>query len=230
VRPRVAALESIEHRLDGLASRLRSHPWVRDARVFLPMADGGGNAGLEQPTVLVVPSADGVRALRLGGKQRLVAACESVVGRSGQPRTAGLDLWLVDALPPVGREAEALAEATSPVPVVSDLVRDATLPSLTCRVRVRYELPVFRGHFPSRPIVPGVVQIGWAVDIARAAGLVSGPFTGIGSAKFRRVLQPGMTLGLRLDGHDASRQLHFEYSLGSTVVSGGRVQFGGAHA
>jgi len=230
VRPRAASLESPEHRLESLAVRLRSHPWVRDARVFLPMADGGGDAGLEQPTALVVPSAEGVRALRLGGKPRLVAAWEPVVGRAGQPRATGLDLRLVDALPPVGREAEALAGATRPVPVVSDLVRDATLPSLTCRVRVPYELPVFRGHFPSRPIVPGVVQIGWAVEIACAAGLVSGPFAGISAAKFRRVLQPGMDLGLRLDGQDERRQLSFEYSLGSMVVSGGRVQFGGAHA
>lgn len=230
MRPRVAALESPAHRLESLASRLRSHPWVRDARVFLPMAHAGPGAGLEQPTAFVVPSADGVRALRLGGKQRLVAAWEPVVGRAGQPRATGLELWLVDALPLVGQEAEALAEATKPVPVVSDFVRDAKLPSLTCRVRVPYELPVFRGHFPSRPIVPGVVQIGWAVDIARAQGVVSGAFAGISGAKFRRVLQPGMNLGLRLDGHDGRRQLSFEYSLGSMVVSGGRVQFGGAHA
>lgn len=203
---------------------------MRDARVFLQMAADGRDARSGQPTALVVPSAEGVRALRVGGKQRLVAAWAPVPGGAGWHRTTGLELWLVDALPPAGREAEALAEATRPVPLVSDLVRDATLPSLTCRVRVPYELPVFRGHFPSRPIVPGVVQIGWAVDIARAAGLVSGPFTGISSAKFRRVLQPGMNIGLRLDGQDESRQLSFEYSLGSMVVSGGRVQFGGAHA
>ena len=230
MRPRVAALESPEHRLASLASRLRSHPWVRDLRVFLPMADAGPGAGLEQPTALVVPSADGVRALRLGGKQRLVAAWEPEVGRAGQPRATGLDLWLVDALPPAGREAVAVAEASRTAPVVSDLVHDSKLPSLTCRVLVPYDLPVFRGHFPSRPIVPGVVQIGWAVDIARAEGVVSGTFAGISGAKFRRVLQPGMNLGLRLDGHDGSRQLRFEYSLGSRVVSGGRVQFGGAHA
>jgi hypothetical protein len=39
-----------------------------------------------------------------------------------------------------------------------------------------------------------------------------------------------MNLGLRLDGQDERRQLSFEYSLGSMVVSGGRVQFDGAHA
>jgi 3-hydroxymyristoyl/3-hydroxydecanoyl-(acyl carrier protein) dehydratase len=177
----------------------------------------------------VVPSAEGVRALRLGGKHRLVAAWEPFLSRNEQPGSPELDLWLVDALPPAGREAEAVAEASRTVPMISDLVHDAKLPSLTCRVRVPYELPVFRGHFPSRPIVPGVVQIGWAVDIARARGVVNGSFAGISGAKFRRVLQPGMNLGLRLDGHDGSRQLRFEYSLGSMVVSGGRVQFGGAH-
>jgi len=213
-----------------MARRLRAHPWVRDARVFLQTTATGRGAESEQPTALVVPSAEGVRALRLGGKQRLVAAWEPVLSRPGLPRATGPDLWLVDALPPDGRETEAVAEASRPVPMVGDFVHDAQLPSLTCRVRVPYELPVFRGHFPSRPIVPGVVQIGWAVDIARARGVVNGTFAGISGAKFRRVLQPGMDLGLRLDGHDGSRQLRFEYSLGSMVVSGGRVQFGGAHA
>jgi len=194
------------------------------------MAAAGRGTGPEQPTALVVPSADGVRALRLGGKQRLVAAWEPLLCSAGQSRATGLDLWLVDALPPAGREAEALAEASRTAPMIGDLVRDAKLPSLTCRVRVPYELPVFRGHFPSRPIVPGVVQIGWAVDIARAQGVVTGTFAGISGAKFRRVLQPGMNLGLRLDGREGSRQLCFEYSLGSRVVSGGRVQFGGANA
>lgn len=214
-----------------MASRLRAHPWVRDARLFLRAEAAGRGAESAQPTALVVPNAEGLRALRLGGKQGLVAAWEPVLSATVQPRReAGLDLWLVDALPPAGREAVAVAEASRTAPVVSDLVHDSKLPSLTCRVRVPYDLPVFRGHFPSRPIVPGVVQIGWAVDIARAEGVVSGTFAGISGAKFRRVLQPGMNLGLRLDGHDDSRQLRFEYSLGSTVVSGGRVQFGGAHA
>jgi 3-hydroxymyristoyl/3-hydroxydecanoyl-(acyl carrier protein) dehydratase len=194
------------------------------------MAATGRGAGSEQPAALVVPSADGVRALRLGGKQRLVAAWEPVLGRAGQSSATGLELWLVDVLPPAGRETEAMAAATRPLPVVSDLVRDVKLPSLTCRLQVPYELPIFRGHFPSRPIVPGVVQIGWAVEVARAEGLVAGAFTGISGAKFRRVLQPGMNLGLRLDGFDERRQLSFEYSLGSMVVSGGRVQFGGGHA
>ncbi len=228
--PGSAALESPGCRLETTAVWLRSHPWVRDARLFLREEAVGRGAAPGQPAALVVPSIEGVRALRFGGKQRLVAAWEPFLSRTGRRGAAGFDLWLVDALPPAGREAEAVAEASRTAPMVRDLVHDAQRPSLHCRVRVPYELPVFRGHFPSRPIVPGVVQIGWAVDIARAQGVVSGTFAGISAAKFRRVLQPGMDLGLRLDGRDERRQLSFEYSLGSMVVSGGRVQFGGAHA
>ncbi len=230
MRPGSPALESPERRLEDLASRLRAHPWVREARLFLAAADVRRDAKSERPTAFVVPSAEGVRALRFGGKQRLVAAWEPFLSGTGQRPAPAFDLWLVDALPLAGREDEAKVDASRTVPIVSDLIRDAQRPSLTCRVRVPYELPVLRGHFPSRPIVPGVVQIGWAVDIARAQGVVNGTFAGISGAKFRRVLQPGMNLGLRLDGHDLSRQLHFEYSLGSTAVSGGRVQFGDAHA
>ena len=213
-----------------MATGLRAHPWVRDARVVERARAAGGDAESERPTALVVPSDEGVRALRLGGKQRLIAAWEAVLSCAGQPRSMGPDLWLVDALPPAGRESEAVAQASRTEPMVSGFVRDATSPSLSCSLRVPYELPVLRGHFPARPIVPGVVQVGWAVDIARAQGLVSGTFAGIASVKFRRILQPGMNLGLRLDGEDGSRQLRFEYLLGSTVVSGGRVQFGDAHA
>lgn len=213
-----------------MASRLRAHSWVRDARLFLRADAEAQGKDPGRPAVLVVPSAEGVRALRLGGKQRLLAAWEPVLGRADHPQATGFDLWLVDVLPPAGREAEGLAEASRTLPTISDLVHDAKPASLTCRMRVPYELPVFRGHFPSRPIVPGVVQIGWAVEIARDQGIVRGPFAGVSSAKFRRVLQPGMSLGLRLDCDDRSRQLRFEYSVGSMVVSGGRVHFGGAHA
>jgi len=198
--------------------------------VVLQAQGAGGGAEPQRPTALVVPSSEGVRALRLRGKQHLVAAWEEFMRPTGPSRAPGYDLWLVDALPPDGREEEAMAAASRPLPMVSDLVRDAKLPSVTCRVRVPYELPVFRGHFPSRPIVPGVAQVGWAVEIARAQGVVKGTFTGISGAKFRRVLQPGMNLGLRLDGQDGSQLLRFEYSLGSMVVSGGRIQFEGAHA
>jgi hypothetical protein len=52
---------------------------------------------------------------------------------------------------------------------------------------------------------------------------------GIITAKFRRLLQPGMRLKARLARSAAAGQLHFEYECEGAVVSTGRLQFGGGH-
>jgi len=115
------------------------------------------------------------------------------------------------------------------MPVISELALGADLQSLTCRLLVPDDLPIFRGHFPTVPIVPGVVQIGWAVELARAHGLVTGRFKGITTAKFRRLVQPGMSLAARLEQGAPTGQLQFRYEFGGAVISTGRLQFGIDH-
>jgi len=115
------------------------------------------------------------------------------------------------------------------MPVIGELALDADSQSLNCSFLVPADLPVFRGHFPRVPIVPGVMQVGWAVELARAHGLVTGPCTGIITAKFRRLLQPGMRLEVRLERGAPAGQLHFKYECGGAAVSTGRLQFGGDH-
>ena len=112
------------------------------------------------------------------------------------------------------------------MPVISDLAADPGLRSLSCRILVPLDLPVFRGHFPTTPIVPGVIQVGWAVELARAHGLSRGRFTGISSAKFRRLVQPGMRLAARLEPGTRQGLLQFRFESGNAIVSTGRLQFG----
>jgi 3-hydroxyacyl-[acyl-carrier-protein] dehydratase len=115
------------------------------------------------------------------------------------------------------------------MPVISELALDADSQSLNCRFLVPADLAIFRGHFPGVPIVPGIMQVGWAVELARAHGLVTGPCTGIITAKFRRLVQPGMRLEARLERSTPAGQLHFKYECDGAVVSIGRLQFGGGH-
>jgi 3-hydroxymyristoyl/3-hydroxydecanoyl-(acyl carrier protein) dehydratase len=96
-------------------------------------------------------------------------------------------------------------------------------------VRIPYELEIFDGHFPAVPIVPGVIQIGWAVELGRQHLHVTGRFKGIGTAKFRRLVQPGMQLDLRLQYLQSAGQLRFEYSSQGAAVSLGRVHFAAGH-
>ena len=95
----------------------------------------------------------------------------------------------------------------------------------SCRVRVPYDLAIFDGHFPTIPILPGVVQVDWAVDLARAHLRVDGQFKGITATKFRRLVRPGMELALTLEHRPESGELRFEYLLGDAMASTGRVLF-----
>jgi len=192
-------------------SRVCSHEWVADARQF-------------GRWMLVVPNAAGVRVLRRHGKRHLVAVWQDLVGTGSPPATVYPQWRLLETLPPPGSEAEARCSEPVRSPLVTGLQRSGAC-GLVCDVRVPYDLAIFGGHFPTIPILPGVVQVDWAVNLARTRLQVGGRFKGITATKFRRLVQPGMNLALTLEHRPESRELRFEYLLGDALASTGRVLF-----
>lgn len=71
---------------------------------------------------------------------------------------------------------------------------------------VRYLLYVhpsirwFEGHFPGRPLLPGVVQVDWAVRYAALQGFPPADFTGLSGVKFPASVTPGSVVALTLRG------------------------------
>lgn len=214
-----AALLDPDLRLDSIVAQVRTHDWVQDAR------------RTAQATILLVPSAAGLRELRCRGKRHLVTGIEQHLQRPPGAGSVPVNWRLVESLPAPGpapgQQASAGDSGPDWMPIVSDLVLDRGSRSLACELLVPYDLPVFDGHFPSKPIVPGVIQVGWAVELARANGLATGRLAGISMAKFRRLLQPGLRLAAQLECGARSGQLEFTYQLGDAVVTIGRLQFEG---
>jgi hypothetical protein len=197
----------------SLEARVCSHEWVAEARLF-------------GRWMLVVPSATGVRVLRRQGKRHLVAAWLGRICTELQATGVPLEWRLLETLPPRGSETEARCSEPVRGPLVTGLqLRGAS--GLECGVRVPYDLAIFDGHFPTIPIVPGVVQVDWAVGLARARLRIGGRFNGITATKFRRLVQPGMNLALTLEHRRESGELRFEYRLGDVMASCGRVFFRG---
>lgn len=192
-----------------LEARIRSHEWVADAR-------------LSGHWMLVVPSAIGVGVLRRHGKRHLVAEWRRGIDTEPVDVTAVLQWRLLESLPRPGSETEARCSEPVRSPRVTGLQRRGAS-GLGCRVRIPYDLAIFDGHFPTIPIVPGVVQVDWAVDLARVHLQVGGQFQGITATKFRRLVRPGMDLTLNLEHRPESAQLRFEYLLGDALASIGRV-------
>jgi len=213
----LAALPDPGLPFESIVAALRAHAWVQDAQFGEGPLPGG------QLTILLVPSAAGIRELRCHGKRRVVEVLEQYLRPpAGTPRAE----WrLVESCEAPGDPAAKGASGPAWMPLVRELAVAADSRSLSCQLRVPFELPVFGGHFPSRPIVPGVMQLGWASELARSHGLVTGRVSGISTAKFRRLVLPGMCLAARIERGPQEGDLQFTYRLGHGVVTTGRLRF-----
>jgi hypothetical protein len=86
-------------------------------------------------------------------------------------------------------------------------------------------LPVFAGHFPDNPILPGIVQIDWAVTAAQEAfeQTPENRFRGMSQIKFKAPVPPGSWLRLTLSL--AAGHVDFAYADGSSSRTQGRLQY-----
>lgn len=103
-------------------------------------------------------------------------------------------------------------------------IRHTVEDAAVVEVALSRDHPAFAGHFPGRPVLPGVVQLDWAL---RAAAACFGyPFRPCRKfqVKFMRIITPEhgtATISLRMDR--ARQFLHFEFRVGDVPASSGRV-------
>ena len=79
---------------------------------------------------------------------------------------------------------------------------------ITADLQVNPAHPIFQGHFPGRPIMPGVLQIEALAQAAGVLGIESFELAGTGklvifmaidNAKFRAPVEPGCLLDLEVE-------------------------------
>jgi acyl-coenzyme A synthetase/AMP-(fatty) acid ligase len=98
-------------------------------------------------------------------------------------------------------------------------------------LRVQPELCYFDGHFADAPILPGVVQVDWAVREAKTQFSIDRPLLRLEAVKFFRVASPDTLLRLTLCRNralfhsQASDKIAFEYASGAGLHSSGRIVF-----
>lgn len=83
----------------------------------------------------------------------------------------------------------------------------------------------FAGHFPEQPVLPGVVQIDWAIKLAKAVFPYSGKFSQVTNLKFKSVVMPDTALTLELAFAPAKGSVSFHYFNTTESFSTGSVKF-----
>lgn len=96
----------------------------------------------------------------------------------------------------------------------------------TLTLRVHPELACFKGHFPEQAVLPGVVQIHWAGELARRLFACSG-FSELINVKFNGVVLPNTNVTLNLGFRSDVNRIDFSFLDESQTFSSGTLAFTG---
>ena len=88
-------------------------------------------------------------------------------------------------------------------------------------LRIEADHPSLPGHFPGRPVVPGVVILDEVA--ARARELVPGRLVRLPQVKFLAPLLPGEDARIELDAQ--APRVRFRVLRGAALVASGELQF-----
>lgn len=219
---RIVKLEEKRISLPLLEQALATHEWVSEARLGV-VRENRASLG-----ALVVLSASGVHALRNQGRRALTQALREHL----EPHCEALALprrWrLLSHLPlnAQGKLPQALIETllVSPRTQAPDLVAQKQHDDeWRLELIVPLDLAHFPGHFPGTPILPGVVQVDWAMNLAQRLMDLPPRFAGMEVLKFQQLVRPGDRISLTLRFDPERSKLHFAYRNGEAACSSGRI-------
>lgn len=94
---------------------------------------------------------------------------------------------------------------------------------VSLKLKVAEDLACFPGHFPEFPILPGAVQLDWAMRLARQFLNVPGKFAGMEQIKFQSPILPGSTVSLSLTFDPQKNRLGFSYRQEEKPCSSGYI-------
>jgi 3-hydroxymyristoyl/3-hydroxydecanoyl-(acyl carrier protein) dehydratase len=92
-------------------------------------------------------------------------------------------------------------------------------------LRIPPDLNCFKGHFPGLPLLPGAVQVDWAIRYARDYFVLPPRFHELRNLKFMRFVEPGARLTLQLEELRDSHEVTFGYHDAEGAFCVGRMGF-----
>lgn len=225
---RIIKLEEKRISLPMLEQALINHEWVSDARLGV-IQQGRAYLG-----ALISLTPVGLHALRNQGRrtvtetlrQHLAQHTEAIVLPRRWRLLAQLPYNAQGKLTQVCVDELLAAPRPKAVEPLSAVEQDG---EWQLELEIPLDLAYFTGHFPQTPVLPGVVQVDWAQQLARRLMPDLPPrFGGMEVLKFQQLVRPGDRLQLSLR-FDAERgKLYFAFRNGEAACSSGRILLGAA--
>ncbi len=97
--------------------------------------------------------------------------------------------------------------------------------ALEARLFLPKKLFYFDGHFDEAPILPGIVQTHWAIELAHKHFNIRGQFSGLDIIKFTRIIEPEQTVDLSVTYDSDKNAIEFAYNSAQGKHSNGKIRF-----
>ncbi|EZP28686.1 acyl-CoA synthetase family protein [Pseudomonas sp. RIT288] len=226
---RIVKLEEKRISLPMLEQALVAHAWVAEARMGV-VQENRAVLG-----ALLVLSDAGLFALREQGRRSLTEAlrkhlsqhCEALALPRRWRLVRQLPLNSQGKLPQADIEALLLAPRPKAPQVLEQVETDG---EWSLQLSVPPDLAYFSGHFPKAPVLPGVVQVEWALNLGRQLLNLPGKFAGMEVLKFQQLVRPGDEVQLHLRFDPERGKLYFAYRNDTATCSSGRILLGATDA
>ena len=227
---RIVKIEEKRISLDAVEAALSATGLAAESRVIV-IGDGPGER--QHLAAFVVPTAAGSAVIGDEGKaalnRQLRAALTPVVPALALPRR-----WrYLDRMPhnAQGKTSYAMllalldgADSQRPRWPRIDLV-EQTAHKVLYELIVPSNLFYFDGHFSVAPVLPGVVQVDWAIHYARQVFTLGPHFSSIHALKFQLVIGPETPISLELSHDTAKGSVAFRYFSAAGQHASGRILF-----
>lgn len=219
---RIVKIEEKRISLDAIEAALRAGGLVREARVLAVPAPGR-----QVLAAFVVPTSEGQAVLDGEGRAALSSRLRGQLS-GGLEAVALPRRWRYLERLPVNAQGKttqalllALLDERPRFPSLRVLEQQAQ--RMLLELTVPANLLYFDGHFSVAPVLPGVVQVDWAIHYGRRYfGFKSG-FGGINALKFQQMIRPDQPVRLELVHDLAKGQLHFRYFSDAGAHASGRI-------
>ncbi|WP_149087545.1 acyl-CoA synthetase family protein [Pseudomonas prosekii] len=219
---RIVKLEEKRISLPMLEQALMAHDWVADARLGV-VQENRASLG-----ALLVLSQQGLHALRNQGRrtltqelrQHLSQHCEALALPRRWRILRQLPLNAQGKLPQAGVEALLLAPRAKTPEVLDQVETDG---EWSLQLAVPPDLAYFSGHFPQTPVLPGVVQVDWALSLGQQLMNLPSRFAGMEVLKFQQLVRPGDEIQLHLRFDAVRSKLYFAFRNDTATCSSGRI-------
>ena len=226
---RIVKLEEKRISLPMLEQALLAQEWVSEARLGV-VQENRASLG-----ALVVLNETGLHALRSLGRRAVTEALRQHLSGHCEPLALPRRWrWLRQLpfnaqgkLPQAEVEALLLAPRPKAAEVLEKIEADG---EWSLQLAVPPDLAYFSGHFPTAPVLPGVVQVDWALSLGRQLLDLPPRFIGMEVLKFQQLIRPGDEVQLHLRFDRERGKLYFAYRNDTATCSSGRIVLGAADA